>query len=326
MLELNLIDEAVQTVPRNETMVGLLREIGDRLVRIEKNNTNNTGEAKTPILVPGAEQVENSHEYELVSNAKNEVEVTAGLADAENSLSPSDTLESAEQACLKALNKLRKGPVALSATAYSKNGKSVEWNCDSSPIFQDRKNWTAKSSNGIGQSLGFMESTLVFPYLPSLESFQFQLHGADLFCDTSRGTLDSSTRHWTILFLVPPQYKRNSPDDEKTASSLHFRVLYLVRQALFYTTESWDAVAQYVNHLLDEAGTLISPKDHDRLLFNDPTLKLSRLYFWAINVLSTYIDRIQEVIEAFDTAGIVYSALELNKVKGQEAGLSIPAT
>ena len=84
MLELNLIDEAVQTVPRNETMVGLLREIGDRLVRIEKNNTNNTGEAKTPILVPGAEQVENSHEYELVSNAKNEVEVTAGLADAEN--------------------------------------------------------------------------------------------------------------------------------------------------------------------------------------------------------------------------------------------------
>ena len=68
-----------------------------------------------------------------------------------------------------------------------------------------------------------------------------------------------------------------------------------------HTTVSWSDIAQYFDELLDEAGGLLSPKDHDQLLFDDLTFERSRRYFWAIDALSTFIERIQEVLEAFTT-------------------------
>ena len=58
----------------------------------------------------------------------------------------------------------------------------------------------------------------------------------------------------------------------------------------------WGKMASYFDKLLDGTNTLLSPKVHDHLLFDDSTFQRSRLYFWANDALSDFIDRIKNLI------------------------------
>ena len=125
------------------------------------------------------------------------------------------------------------------------------------------------------------------------------------YIDSSRGspTPKDCSRCWTILFLFPKEFyfRRGCLVGNNPLLNINFRILHSIRKTLDYAAYAWGEIIVYIDQLLDEAGALISPEDHDKLLFDDPTFKRSRLYFWAIDALSTFIERIQEVIDTFNT-------------------------
>ena len=120
-------------------------------------------------------------------------------------------------------------------------------------------------------------------------------------CNSNSSAARSNAQYWTILLLAPRGFHNVRRNDQGTPLDLHPRFLDTIWQVLCYTAHSWNILALFVDQQLDEGEILMSPEDHDRLLFDDPTFKRSRLYFWAIDALSTFIDRIQEVIVAFET-------------------------
>ena len=79
MSEMNAADQAVQTVPADETVVGLLREISDRLARIEgfkREPAENDGAVHT--LMPKVEQVEDVEKDEIVTSSDPAGQTTVG--------------------------------------------------------------------------------------------------------------------------------------------------------------------------------------------------------------------------------------------------------
>ena len=97
--------------------------------------------------------------------------------------------------------------------------------------------------------------------------------------------------------------------------SMRLAFLIIVVVALRIASESWRAMAKYVDELLNETDTILSPGDHDLLLFEDSTFRRSRKYFWAIDALSIFTDRITELIQTWNS----YKESELSSDSSHDA-------
>ena len=88
-------------------------------------------------------------------------------------------------------------------------------------------------------------------------------------------------------------------------SSMQVALLILVSCAVSIAAIEWEKMVAYFDTLLgydffDKAeSSLLSPETHDLLLFEDESFSRSRKYFWAIEALTTFIDRISEIIDAW---------------------------
>lgn len=103
---------------------------------------------------------------------------------------------------------------------------------------------------------------------------------------------------------------RATPDEalEKAMtenSSMQVALLILVSCAVSIAAIEWEKMVTYFDTLLGydflnkAESTLLSPETHDLLLFEDESFSRSRKYFWAIEALTTFIDKISEIIDAW---------------------------
>ena len=117
-------------------------------------------------------------------------------------------------------------------------------------------------------------------------------------------------KYWTILFMDPITWYDELEEVLKDAlfeeSSMQIAMLVLVGYALRIATDQWQNMVSYFdtmlsNDLLNHAeSTLLSPEKHDMLLFEDESFSRSRKYFWVVDAISTFIEKISEALDAWE--------------------------
>lgn len=56
----------------------------------------------------------------------------------------------------------------------------------------------------------------------------------------------------------------------------------------------WQLLLVYMESLVAVHTTIVNPEEHDRLLFDDEQFSRSRLYFWMLSSLATFIHMMEE--------------------------------
>ncbi|TIA77136.1 hypothetical protein D6C76_05042 [Aureobasidium pullulans] len=56
----------------------------------------------------------------------------------------------------------------------------------------------------------------------------------------------------------------------------------------------WELLLQYMESLVSVHTVIVDPEGHDRLLFDDEKFSRSRLYFWMLSSLETFIDMMED--------------------------------
>ena len=117
-------------------------------------------------------------------------------------------------------------------------------------------------------------------------------------------------KYRTILLMDPITWYDELDEVLKDAlfeeSSMQIAMLILVGYALRIATDEWQNMVLYFdtllsNDLLDhKESTLLSPERHDMLLFEDESFSRSRKYFWVIDAISTFIEKISETLDAWE--------------------------
>ena len=88
-------------------------------------------------------------------------------------------------------------------------------------------------------------------------------------------------------------------------SSMETALLVLVGFALRMAATEWQKMALYFDTLLSDdlhkkaESTLLSPEKHDMLLFEDESFSRSRKYFWVVDAISIFIEKISEALNVW---------------------------
>ena len=101
---------------------------------------------------------------------------------------------------------------------------------------------------------------------------------------------------WTILLLSPSPVEVAHPAPENPA----MHVLKLIKEGLEMAANAWEGLLAHFNVILDDQHTLLDPRGHDDLLFDDDTFSRSRLYFWAMDGLEVFITQIKDTISEWE--------------------------
>ena len=117
-------------------------------------------------------------------------------------------------------------------------------------------------------------------------------------------------KYWTILLMDPITWYDELDEVLKDAlleeSSMQIAMLVLVGYALRTATDQWQTMILYFDTLLSndlfdhKESTLLSPERHDMLLFEDESFSRSRKYFWVIDAITTFIEKISEALDAWE--------------------------
>lgn len=74
----------------------------------------------------------------------------------------------------------------------------------------------------------------------------------------------------------------------------------LIAQGLGKISERWAEFHSFFDFTLDGSDSLMEPSEHDHLLFDDGSFSRSRRYFWAIDCLSEFDERISDNINQWE--------------------------
>ncbi|KAK2803091.1 hypothetical protein FQN51_003835 [Onygenales sp. PD_10] len=131
--------------------------------------------------------------------------------------------------------------------------------------------------------------------------------------------------HWTVLLLSPGHMRINTWRHTWPPSC----VLWLLNDALQDASDSWEKVASHYVCLLNDQDAIFDPQRHDHLLFDDDTFSRSRLYFWAIDSLEVFKDRVADAVKQWeffwDDRRKIFEAHEKNLIsRFESAGFDDP--
>ena len=104
------------------------------------------------------------------------------------------------------------------------------------------------------------------------------------------------TDFWTILLLTPLAI----PETQSLRGNPATYVLLLIKQGLQAAADAWDGIRAHFNAILDDQDTMLDPRAHDELLFDDDTFSRSRLYFWAMDSLEKFLTQIKDTISEWE--------------------------
>ncbi|KAF3481477.1 uncharacterized protein GIQ15_04236 [Arthroderma uncinatum] len=114
--------------------------------------------------------------------------------------------------------------------------------------------------------------------------------------------------YFTLLLLTPLHMDKLGFDEtwvnaskEKNVSSPQTLILHFISGAFRDAADSWEEVARHITKILaDDEDAALDADKHDRLLFDDNTFSRSRLYFWAVDILETFQECIQDSLLQWD--------------------------
>ena len=135
----------------------------------------------------------------------------------------------------------------------------------------------------------------------------------DAMCDLPTGVASAGSRqpdkYWTIILMDSVTWYDDLDDVLNYAlaeeSSMQTALLVLIGFALRTAATEWQKMASYFDNLLSDdllnkaESTLLSPDKHDMLLFEDESFSRSRKYFWVLDAISTFIDKISETLDVW---------------------------
>lgn len=104
--------------------------------------------------------------------------------------------------------------------------------------------------------------------------------------------------YFFILVLAPSHARGFCP--YTGVESGHLAPLRLILEALRDAAESWEKIVGHLAGLVNQRGAIFAPDLHDRLLFDDDAFSRSRLYFWAIDSLESFIPSIAANIQEWE--------------------------
>ncbi|KAK2836977.1 hypothetical protein FQN49_006531 [Arthroderma sp. PD_2] len=96
--------------------------------------------------------------------------------------------------------------------------------------------------------------------------------------------------------VAPPKLDKTHGNIRDTpVTSPQALVLHLIAEAYKDAADSWEEIARHITKILaDDEDAALDAEKHDRLLFDDNTFSRSRLYFWAVDILETFQESIQD--------------------------------
>jgi hypothetical protein len=145
---------------------------------------------------------------------------------------------------------------------------------------------------------------------------EYDMHGEDL--------LGRIGFYWTYLLLTP--IGMESPDFSIPGLP-HIFPLCIIATAFKDAANSWEQVARHLTELLsDDDDAVLHPERHDQLLFDDSTFSRSRRYFWAADIMDTFQDAIENLLnqweywrEAWEPRLRLLENIQTNRLKERES-------
>jgi len=104
--------------------------------------------------------------------------------------------------------------------------------------------------------------------------------------------------HYTIVLVRPPTAIDMTSSDVPSMSA---QVVMIHQSAIVLESMFVDVreIADYLENMLDIGdNVLYDPNEHDRLLFDDDTFSSSRKYWWAMDMLSTIRQNVEQCLLA----------------------------
>jgi hypothetical protein len=77
-------------------------------------------------------------------------------------------------------------------------------------------------------------------------------------------------------------------------------ILVVIREGLQQAANAWEVMRDHFRMILDDQNTMMDPRKHDELLFDDDSFSRSRLYFWAVDSLEIFIAQIEDAINQWE--------------------------
>ncbi|KAL9116881.1 MAG: hypothetical protein Q9187_006590, partial [Circinaria calcarea] len=237
-----------------------------------------------------------------------------------DSLPSGFTTESDIQLCLAELRRFEDFQIRLGRghfwiRDYDSSGAYTQWDCVDPPSVSPAKNNSTDHQCEIPASewppewLTRHELRPIAPWRRIMYGYQM-----DAISDRLTNAIDKTSRepdkYWTILLMDPVTWYNDLEDILKDAlaeeSSMQVAMLVLVGYALRTAAAEWQQMASYFDTLVGEnllnqaESTLLSPEKHDLLLFEDESFSRSRKYFWIVEAVTTFIDKISDSIHAWE--------------------------
>jgi len=107
----------------------------------------------------------------------------------------------------------------------------------------------------------------------------------------------TTTQRWAC-YVHTPSYLISLEDFDKI---LHEPLLELPLTICIFTSialenivREWQSLLAYMERLVAVHTPIVNPEEHDQLLFDDEQFSRSRLYFWMLGSLATFIDMMEE--------------------------------
>ncbi|TIA58172.1 hypothetical protein D6C77_05706 [Aureobasidium pullulans] len=107
----------------------------------------------------------------------------------------------------------------------------------------------------------------------------------------------TTTQRWAC-YVRTPSYLISLEDFDKI---LHEPLLELPLTICIFTSialenivREWQSLLAYMERLVAVHTPIVNPEEHDQLLFDDEQFSRSRLYFWMLGSLATFIDMMEE--------------------------------
>ncbi|KAH6848051.1 hypothetical protein B0I37DRAFT_376523 [Chaetomium sp. MPI-CAGE-AT-0009] len=118
----------------------------------------------------------------------------------------------------------------------------------------------------------------------------------------SRDVNENGADFWTVLLLTPSAVRvgdRTKVGDMARGTPAMY-VLGFIKHGLEMAADAWEDLRAHFNVILDDQHTMLDPRAHDELLFDDDTFSRSRLYFWAMDSLEMFITQIKDTISEWE--------------------------